>query len=99
MKIKFRVRWKRKEDGKIFTQIFDWNSFVNGTMKYNNGKIISKDQFTGLKDKNGKDIFAGDIVKSSEGEKRIIFSGGGFKAVRRCGLSSYLTNPEIYEIV
>ncbi len=73
--IKYKI-WNKEE--KVFTGPFTLNQLIF------NGHPITKDQeiviFTGLHDKNGNEIYEGDIIKYEEINYKIIFSEGSFNS-------------------
>ncbi|MBO0323509.1 hypothetical protein J0X14_14465 [Muricauda sp. CAU 1633] len=64
---KFRVRYHQEAQGNIPEQIikrvYPFKDLLEYGKPHNIEKIISIDDWTGLKDKNGSEIFEGDILQ------------------------------------
>ena len=78
-KIKFRA-WD-KNDG----EMIGWLMLREYTAKWLDNNIVIPMQYTGLHDKNGKEIYENDIIKIegwSEPIQQVIFNRGGFCTIR-----------------
>lgn len=87
--LKFRV-WTPDEEGKCFLNPDFFNITLDGKVRHIENGAIDKSviiqQFTGLFDKNGKEIFEGDILISNNNQKhfpteykKVFFEDGSFK--------------------
>lgn len=107
IKFRVRIRAKRVSDAHRFHDFDYWtlDELLQAKANYGDGndfEVASVDEFTGLKDRNGKEIWEGDVVAWGWQNSEIGAVEWGDYSWRVYDKSrdlSYFQHPEAYEVL
>lgn len=101
--IKFRAwnkDWEQMEDNDICQLYVGLDGEImatDGDNEWRSLKNIVLSQYTGLKDKNGVEIYDGDALRDSESIVIVKFAGGRFSVVYRTTGGKWRTYGSLFE--